>query len=229
MDASPTAAAPLEPDLLLVEDLLLLLLDDDSGTAFGEGTLYYVLGGAVLAELALRGAVEPEGGRTLVNGIRVAAVDGEVPADPLLREAYEKVARKPRGVNELLIEIGSDLRGRVLDRLVERGFLRREKKRVLGLFATTRLPAARPDHEKGMLELTRSVLVDGVEPDARTAALVALVSASGTLPQFHKSIGWSGGVYTRGKQFENANWAAQAVGLAVTRTAGASAAGTIAF
>jgi hypothetical protein len=223
MDAAPTDPAPLEPDLLIVEDLLLLLLDDESGTIFGEGTLYYALGGAVLADLALRGAVEPEGGRTLVNGIRVAAVDGRAPADPLLKEAYDKVARKPRGVNELLIEIGSDLRGRVLDRLVERGFLRREKKKVLGLFSTTRLPAARPDYEKGMLERTRAVLVDGAEADERTAALVALLSASGTLPQFHKTIAWSGDVYTRGKQLENGNWAAQAVNLAVSRTAGATA------
>jgi len=214
----------MDTDLLIVEDLLLLLLDDTSGTIAGEGTLYYTLGGAVLVELALRGEVAPDDSRTLFNGIRIGAVKGELPSDPLLREAYEKVAKKPRGVQELLIDIGSSLRGEVLDRLVERGFIRREKKKVLGVFPTTRMPAQRPEYEARLLERVRSVLVDGAEPDARTGALAALLSASGTLPQLHPGIPWSGAVYTRGKELEKGNWGADAVNTAIAGTNAAIAA-----
>jgi len=218
----------MDTDLLIVEDLLLLLLDDTSGTIAGEGTLYYTLGGAVLVELALRGEVAPDDSRTMFNGIRIGAVKGELPSDPLLREAYETVAKKPRGVQELLIDIGSSLRGEVLDRLVERGFIRREKKKVLGIFPTTRMPAQRPEYEAQLLESVRSVLVDGAEPDARTGALAALLSASGTLPQLHPGIPWSGAVYTRGKELEKGNWGADAVNTAIAGTNAAIAASTAA-
>ena len=220
----------MDTDLLIVEDLLLLLLDDTTGTIAGEGTLYYTLGGAVLVELALRGAVQPDESRTLFNGIRIRirAVEGEAPSDPLLREAYEKVARKPRGVQELLIDIGSSLRGEVLDRLVERGFIRREKGRLLGIFPTTRMPAQRPEYEARLLESVRAALVDGVEPETRTAAITALLSASGTLPQMHPGIPWSGAVYTRGKELEKGSWGAGAVATAIAMTTAAIAASAVA-
>jgi len=218
----------MDTDLLIVEDLLLLLLDDETGAIAGEGTLYYTLGGAVLVELALRGEVAPDDSRTMFNGIRIGAVKGELPSDPLLREAYEKVAKKSRGVQELLIDIGSSLRGEVLDRLVERGFIRRETKKVLGIFPTTRMPAQRPEYEAQLLERVRSVLVDGAEPDARTGALAALLSASGTLPQLHPGIPWSGAVYTRGKELEKGSWGAEAVNTAIAGTNAAIAASTAA-
>jgi len=219
----------MDTDLLLVEDLLLLLLDDKTGAIAGEGTLYYVLGGAVLTELALRDQVTIDGKRTLLNGPRVTAVAGEKPTDALLRSGYDIVAEKPRGVAELLIRIGTGLRGQVLDRLLERGFIRRETTRTLGIFRTTRLPADRPDYEAELLARVRAVLVDGAEPDTRTAALVALFSASGTLPQFDRLIPWSGAVYTRGKALEAGHWAAAAVSSAVTRTVASSAGGSIAL
>ncbi|MFH8902079.1 hypothetical protein ACH4HG_37720 [Streptomyces coeruleorubidus] len=39
-------------------------------------------------------------------------------------------------------------------------------------------------------------MVDGAEPDDRSAALIGLLSASGTLPSLHH-IPWSGAVYQR--------------------------------
>jgi len=43
-------------EALLVEDVLLLLFQPESGTIAGENILFYVLGGAVLADLAPQGA-----------------------------------------------------------------------------------------------------------------------------------------------------------------------------
>lgn len=209
-------------ETLVVDDLLLLLFDDRSGTIAGEGTLFYTLGGAVLVELALLGHVDTDAsdsGRPRLTGAQVRAVEGPLPSDPLLRTALEKVAEKPRGVQSLLVDIGADLRGQVVDRLVEQGHLRREDRRVLGLFPSSRLVTADGSRKAEVLEAVRAVLEDGAEPDVRTAALTALVSASGSLPSLHPAVRWSGAVYTRGKELEAGSWGADAVQAAVARTA----------
>jgi hypothetical protein len=207
--------------MLIVEDLMLLLLDDETGTPAAAGTLPYTLGGAVLVELALLGRVETDGSKVHAVG------DGPLP-DPLLQDAYDKVAEKPRGAQTLLLTIGSSLWDPVIDRLIERGLIRREKKRVLGLFRMTQLPAAEHEHEAAVRAKIRAVLVNGAEPDARTAALTALLSASGALPMLRPQLAWSGPVIERAKALEQGNWGADAVNTAVVRTAAAIAASTAA-
>jgi hypothetical protein len=63
------------------------------------------------------------------------------------------------------------------------------------------------------------VLVDGADPDRRSGALVALLSASDVLPALNSEIPWSGPVYTRGKQIQQGEWGAAAAGDAVIMTA----------
>jgi hypothetical protein len=48
------ASAP-HPDRLIAEDVLLVLFQPSSGTIVGENTLFYVLAGAVLTDLAQQG------------------------------------------------------------------------------------------------------------------------------------------------------------------------------
>ncbi|MET9527075.1 GPP34 family phosphoprotein [Streptomyces coeruleorubidus] len=67
-------------------------------------------------------------------------------------------------------------------------------------------------------------MVDGAEPDARTAALIGLLSASGTLPSLHH-IPSSGAVYQRAKRLEQASWGGEAVNTAVIRSLAAVSAG----
>ncbi|MEU6646896.1 GPP34 family phosphoprotein [Saccharomonospora sp. NPDC046836] len=217
----------MQNDMLLVEDLMMLLLDDETGTPAAAGTLHYTLGGAVLVELALRGRVETEGGEGL-NGPKVLAVGDGSLSDPLLQSAYEKVAERPRRVQPLLLHIGGGLRKPVIDRLIERGLIRREKKRVLGVFPMTMLPAEDTGHEAELRRKIRAVLEDGESPDTRTGALIALLSSSGALPALRPPIKWSGKVYKRAKEIEKGHWGAEGVSTAVTRTAVAIAVSTAA-
>ncbi|MFD4643458.1 GPP34 family phosphoprotein [Lentzea sp. NPDC058436] len=206
--------------MLIVEDLALLLMDDESGTPAAAGTLHYTMGGAVLVELALAGLVEVRDKKVVVAG--------SAPEDPLLRSGYEKVAEKPRSVDSVLLKIGADMWSQVVERLIERGLIAREKKRVLGLFRMTTLPATDTSHEEEVRQRIRAVLVDGETPDARTAALTALLSASGALPALRPQLAWSGDVARRAKELEEGNWGAEAVSAAVTRTAATIAASTAA-
>ncbi|MEV0616577.1 GPP34 family phosphoprotein [Nonomuraea sp. NPDC050404] len=215
-------------DMLIVEDLMLLMLDDETGTPSGAGTLHYALGGAVLVELALLGRVETDGGGPWLNGPKVRpAGDGPLP-DPLLQSAYDKVAERTQRVQPLLLDIGAGLWKLMIDRLVERGLIRRESRRVLGLFRTTRLPSDDPRHEAELRRKIRAVLEDGETPDPRTAAVIALLSSSGTLPALRPPLPWSGLVRERAKRLEQGNWGAEAVNAAVVRTAAGIAASSAA-
>lgn len=207
MTIEPRSDAP-----TLVEDLLLLLFQPTSGTVAGENTLFYVLGGAVLADLALGGHLS-----TTDRG-RVSSVADHPPTDDLLRSAWNYLAEKPRGVQTALAAIGPPLRGPVLERLIARGDIDQQPRKVLGLFRTTALRDGRTERRARLLADVRRVLVDGAEPQARVAALAALLSASGTLPQFHREIPWTSPVITRAKELEQGDWGADAAGAAVTRT-----------
>lgn len=199
---------------LIVEDTLLLLFQPDSGTIAGENILFSVLGGAVLADLALAGRVEAEE-HGLVTRVR-AVGEGDAP-DPLLAPAWTSLSKKPQDVQAVLADVGPRLRGPVLDRIVHRGDLHRAEGKVLGLFPTTRLTLA-SERRSTLIRDVRAALVDGEVPAPRTAASIALLSASGTLPQFHSEIPWGTDVYTRAKELEAGDWGAAATSSAVVRT-----------
>ncbi|MET8123836.1 GPP34 family phosphoprotein [Micromonospora sp. NPDC005189] len=207
MTTEPRSDAP-----TLVEDLLLLLFQPGSGTIAGENTLFYVLGGAVLADLALGDHL------TTTDRGRVSSVAGHPPSDDLLRPAWDYLAEKPRGVQTALAAIGPALRAPVLQRLIARGDIDQEPRKVLGLFRTTALRDGRTERRSRLLADVRQVLVDGAEPQARVAALAALLSASGTLPQSHREIPWTSSVISRAKELERGDWGADAASAAVTRT-----------
>jgi hypothetical protein len=197
---------------LIAEDLLLLLLDDDSGKVTLTSYPQTVLGGALLVELATTGSVEVEGKTSIWRSARVRAVDGAAPQDPVLRSAYDVVAAKPRTAEDLVDRLGKGAREPLADRLAERGILQRRDDRALGLFPRTRWPAVDSSHEQEVRRSLTDVLVQGVEPDERTGALVALLSA---IDKPHRVVDHrglpSGEVRKRAKRIAEGDWAAQAV------------------
>lgn len=205
-----------EPDPTLAEDLLLLLFQPNSGTIAGENTLFYVLGGAVLADLALQDRVTATTSRT--GSVTVEAVEGRTPADALFRTAWDYLAKKPRGVQAVLAAVGPGLRQPVLDRLIAHGDIRQQRRRALGVIPSTALVDGGTGRRSDLLHDVREVLVNGVEPTPRVAALTALLWGSGTLSRFHPEIPWNSSVIARAKELEKGSWGAAAAGEAVTRT-----------
>lgn len=222
--ASPDDARR-RPAATLPEDLLLLLFQPDSGTIAGENTLFYVLAAAVLADLALGEQIAAE--NIVTGSVRVKAVPGRVPDDEILRETWDYVSHKSRGVQGLLASVGPPLRARVLDRLVDRGEIRRIKRKVLGLFESTVLVDGETGYRAELLRQVRDVLVHGAEHTPRASALAALLWGSGTLPQFHRDIPWTSAVLTRAQELQQRNWGAGAAAEAVTRTMAAVIAGSV--
>lgn len=122
----------------------------------------------------------------------------------------------------MLAAVGPALRSPVLERLEDRGDIARTSRKLLGLIDTTSLAPGPSGRRDELMAGVRAVLVDGAQPDVRTAALAALLSGSGTLPQFNREIGWNSAVITRAKELEQGNWGADAAAQAVARTVAAT-------
>jgi hypothetical protein len=204
---------------ILAEDLLLVLFQPDSGTIAGENTLSYVLAGAVLADLAFNESVTTT--TTRAGSVSLEAVAGRPPSDAILRSAWDYASDHPGGVQTILAAIRPTLRQPLLERLIARGDIREENGKVLGLFKTTTLKEGGSGRRSGLIRDVRNVLVDGVEPTPRVAALAALMWGSGTLHQFDQEIPWSSVVITRARELERGHWSAEGATQEVARATAA--------
>ena len=202
--------------MLIAEDLLLLLTHDDTGKHLVSGsTLDLALAGAVLLELAEREAVDVAGPGEQVRQGRLVVRDDRPTGDPVLDEALRRLAaagaKKPQDV---LPKIGKGLRASLLARLVQRGIVRAEEGRVLGLFATRSWPAEDSAHEEQVRAALHDVLVVGRTPAVREAELISLLQAVDAVP---KVVGGLPGreLKRRAKAVAEGEFAGQAVRKAV--------------
>ncbi len=159
--------------MLLAEDLLLLLTDDRTGKLVADRTHVDVaLGGAQLIDLSLAHRAD------LDDRSRLVVLDGSPTGDHVLDGALSIVrnyeGKKPRTA---IRELAKNLRPLLYDRLASAGVVRAEHGKVLGLFPTTSWPATSVEHESVVRRNLVGQLVQGLTPDPRTAALVALLHA----------------------------------------------------
>lgn len=203
---------------LIAEDLLLLLLDPESGKVAGSDSAEVALGGAVLAELAILGAVTVEERTSRWKAPKVR-VTGSAPDDRVLPDALEVVGEKERAAQDLVARLGKGLVKTLGDRMADRGILERRESRLFGMLPRTRWPAADSTHEAEVRRSLASVLVHCTTPDARTGALVAVLSA---VDRAHKVVDHDGlsrrEVKKRAKEVADGAWAATGVRDAIKAT-----------
>lgn len=208
--------------VLLAEELLLLALDDESGkvvvTELDKG-----LAGAVLVELTLAERIRVAEKGESVRAGRLVLRPGPEPGDPILAGALALLAhREGRKPQYVLDALAKDLRRRLADRLVQAGVLRREKRKMLGLFPAERLPAQDSTHEATVRERIRDALC-GAEPDERTAALISLLSALNAVTKV-VDVPDRRAANRRAKEIAKGQWAAAAVRKAIEAVNAATAA-----
>ncbi|GLY29572.1 GPP34 family phosphoprotein [Kineosporia sp. NBRC 101731] len=218
--------------MLIVEELMLLLLDDEKGSVAGSPSLQFLLGGGLLVELALLERVGQSEKKSLLTGRKLLATGTGPLPDPLLQAAYDTIAEKPRGAQQALTKIGKGLQKTVPERLVERGILREEKKKMLGVIPHIVHPAENTSYETQLRRKMRPVLADGATPDQRTASLIALLSAGNALKtslrDMEPPLRWSSDIRRRGKEIQEGDWGATVVSDAVKAAAAAITAATVA-
>lgn len=164
-------------EILLPEALLLLALDDERGAVLPQAriALDFGLAGALLMELALRGALRNEGGKLSIHG------DQAMPAEPLLAETcrmlHEKPGKDARYWVHHLPRGLHGLRQRLLDGLVAKGTLQRKERRVMLVFPVQRYPERDPGVEGDLRQHLDNVLLRDETPQPRIGMLVALAES----------------------------------------------------
>ena len=171
--------------MILAEDVLLLLTDDRTGKPVVDGTMRDIaLAGAVIAELATAGRLEVARSSGLFSRTSLRVVDPSPLGDDVLDEGLRRAAGPGSAApTSVLDRIRKGLRERLHQRLAERGVLRAEDGRVLGLFPRTTWPAVDTAHEAQVRSGLREVLVTGRTPTVREASLVALLAAVHAVPK----------------------------------------------
>ncbi|WP_425307323.1 GPP34 family phosphoprotein [Ammonicoccus fulvus] len=165
-------------ELLLVEDVALLLLADDTGWMRGQYH-EWVLAGALATELAIRGRIRlTEKGERDVRPGRVVVSDASSTDDAILDQALVRLAGRPVRWRSTTVQLlRKNVKRLVLERLVERGFVEAREHRVLGLVPITVYPAVSFDYEQRLRSGLFAVLARNEEPTVREACIIALLSA----------------------------------------------------
>ncbi|MGY0537668.1 GOLPH3/VPS74 family protein [Nocardioides sp. YJ-D4] len=207
--------------MLIAEELVLLTLGDATGRPVGglrrRRKRDVLIGGALLAELALNGSVDVRSRFPWLSA-KMYPVTAGPPADALLQRAFTIVKEKPRPPRALVGRIGYGQFDYLAGILAGRGVLRRAK-RTTFLVTSTFSPVVDPRSRQAVRDDIAAVLLHGVPPDERTGTLIALLSAVDQAHRLFVSPSVRPRVVKRrAKQIARAGWAAEAVRNAVVAT-----------
>jgi hypothetical protein len=219
--------------VLLAEDLLLLVTDDASGRLLAPAAQVDAgLGGANLAELTLMSKVDLSGEGEAGKAGRIVVRDPSPAGDDVLDAALEiLIAHQGSKPSAVIRPLSKDLRHRLYERLAAGGVVRAGQGRILGFFPAHTWPAEDAHHEAQVRELLTHVLVQQQAPDARSAALIALVHVLRCEHQIvdPRPYGLSKRqLRARAEEIANGNWASEAARNAITEIIAAVAATTTA-
>lgn len=165
--------------LTMPEEILLLMLDDQSGRlqerAAPSGD--YAIAGAILAELALAGRVDTDPGRLYV-------VDPKPTGDALQDRVLAQLAasKETHDSRHWIETLGADAdayRDVLFDRLVKKGILKRVEGRFLWVFPERRYPVIDDKEEREVKARILGVLFKDEIPEPRDSLLIGLCRAAG--------------------------------------------------
>lgn len=164
------------PPITFVEEIVLLALDDVTGaplplpvTALGHG-----LAGAVIADLAMAGKVD-------TDAKQLTVLDSSPTGDPLLDPWLAIIAAdpQPRPVTHwlaLLSDRQKEIETPALERLIARGILKRQDKKILWVIGLRRYPTV-DGTERAEVRTRLGALIHGDDlPDPRDAILLSLLA-----------------------------------------------------
>ena len=163
--------------LRFAEELMLLILDDENGrfARVPDRLMRYALAGGVLMDLALENRIDTD----LQNLILVDSTPvGDSLLDPTLADIAEADdTRDARFWVERTALRADTLREEALNRLVEKGILRREEDRFMWVFQSRRYPIIDNTAEREVKLRIMEVLFSDQIPDPRDVVIIGLAHA----------------------------------------------------
>ncbi|MCX6924821.1 MAG: GPP34 family phosphoprotein [Verrucomicrobia bacterium] len=162
-------------ELTLAEELTLLALDDKTGRQLDLpfNALAYGLAGAIILDLSLAGRIDTDLQELMVIN---PAPTGDNLLDYWL--SYCQTALEPKSVTFWVRELAvrqEEIQQAAVDRLVQRGILRRQERRLLWVFSLRRYPTI-DGTERAEVRTRLSQLILGNDlPTPRDAILLSLI------------------------------------------------------
>jgi hypothetical protein len=161
--------------LTFTEEIVLLALDDQTGAQLPlpVTALSYGLAGAVLADLAVAGKIDTDEKKLVV-------LDATPTGDPLLDPwlaliAADKTAYPVAHWLSVLADRQREIEQPALERLIDRGILKRQDKKILWVIGLRRYPTV-DGHERTEVRTRLGQLILGEDlPDPRDAILISLL------------------------------------------------------
>ncbi len=167
--------------LTLAEDIILLLLDDDSGklASIDLMTLNYAMAGAVLMDLALRNKIDTD--------LESLIVADSTPTGLQMLDTYlDKISgeNKENNTRYWLTELsnyGEDIVDSALNMLVEKKILKTEEKKILWVIGTRVYPMVDDKEEKEVKRRIVDLLMSDEIPTPQDVVLVSLMDTCSLL------------------------------------------------
>lgn len=159
--------------LTLGEQVVLLGLEEDSGTLREPLRVGFAVAAAPLLELTRSGHV-------VVRDGKLVAAETAPPTEPVAAALAEQLRERPDASPQVwLLAIRERALSAAYEGLQSKGLVREEGKRVLGVFGSHRYPVTDPAVPADLRRELATVVLEGQEPDAETAALIALLHHAG--------------------------------------------------
>lgn len=159
----------------LPESLMLLAADDESGRISSQmRATEYGAAGAVLLELLFAGRLANTEGK-------IELLSDAATGDPVLDNAIFLIGEsgKRHDAKHWVRKIAdAGVKDQLLDGLTERDILRHVPQRLLWVIPDDRYLVENPQPEEDLRDSLRAVVLETREPDARSAALIALLKAT---------------------------------------------------
>lgn len=158
----------------LGEQIMLLSLDDTTGAPQLQAQSEYMISSASVLELALADRVRMEGDHLVVTDPTPLGI-------PVLDETLARIAGqdKREDAQAWIFRLRKEAVEGARQGLLDKGIIREERTRRWGIFPTNRYPEADGSVESVVRQKLAAVVLEGEEPDARTAALVVLLHTGG--------------------------------------------------
>lgn len=168
--------------LTLVEELLLVAIDDETGkmNMSAASSIHYGLAGAILMELTLNECLD-------YKNKKVIFLDKTDSGNKLLNESLQYLQEKNKGKGRSLKywvqKLGTHISWNkkhisYINHLIEKGILKQEETKYLLFFTKDVYPSANTGKENAIRENVKTaVLSDEFEMDDRTACLIGLLKA----------------------------------------------------
>jgi hypothetical protein len=174
------------PPLTLVEELVLLSLDHSTGAHLPlmPEALAFGLAGAVLSDLEMSGRIATAEG--VVTFLNPTPLDNPALDESLAAIAAEQKKHPITYWLSVLSEKRTSIEEAALDRLIARGILKREEKKILWVFGVRRYPTVHNEERVEVRARLAGLIAGDQQPQHFDATLISLLSGCCLLPAvFH--------------------------------------------